>query len=312
MPSDRGENGLGASATVSSLPAERIASGLPTLQVCIVAPELSGLVKTIDSVERAVEVAISREAIFSASLQIASLRGDWSRENDGGILSKPRSHIYSVRAHDVGEQESKAGAYNILMSSATMDIVVMVQGGSLLATNALVYLAEALRHAPTALAGARRLPVEIVAPYDPSTGRTGYMDPFCGAISGPRFRDLQGFDAVYFPNHLFTVDLSWRARAAGFACVREPAAMFFLDDGAESSNVNADLIEETILLAHKWSRPDVVDHLLSLCGAKDDLHDVPARYRYRSENGFLPAPIEGGARYAAFSGDCFPSLVWKP
>ena len=88
--------------------------------------------------------------------------------------------------------------------------------------------------------------------------------------------------------------------------------MFFLDDGAESSNVNADLIEETILLAHKWSRPDVVDHLLSLCGAKDDLHDVAARYRYRSENGFLPAPIEGGARYAAFSGDCFPSLLSKP
>ena len=185
MASDRGENRLGALlATVSSLPAERIASGLPTLQVCIVASELSGLVKTINSVERAVEVAISREAIFSASLEIASLRGDWSRENDGGILSKSRSHIYSVRAHDVGEQESKAGAYNILMSSATMDIVVMVQGGSLLATNALVYLAEALRHAPTALAGARRLPVEIVAPYDPSTGRTGYMDPFCGAIWG--------------------------------------------------------------------------------------------------------------------------------
>jgi hypothetical protein len=286
-----------------------------SLHICVVTSgPVQRLLKTIASIERAVEVALASESISAATLEIASLGGEWNPEIDAeGILSAPRPHLVSIRAHQLDERETKANAYNLLMNRQVADALVMVQGGVLLSPITLANLIGTLKLTRGALIDARRLPIEVNQHYDPITGRTGHANPFCVAISAFCFRKLGGFDAVHFPSHLFTIDFSWRARAAKLACVLEPAAIYFFDDKIQQPEENAELVEETVLLSHKWSQFSLRDKVLNYCRASKDyrLLNVAASFEYRSRNGYLPNPVECGHAYAQFAGDCFPSQMWS-
>jgi hypothetical protein len=317
-PSKRGTSSIGKKPRIK--PVEMTSPAMPEvpmqdkLRICVMANgSTAGLLKTIASIERAVEIAISFKAITFAALEIASLGCEWSPESDNeGILSKPYPHI-SVRGRRLGERETKAGAYNLLVEPDDTGTVVLVQGGVSVAVNTIVRLVDALRSRPAAVVDARRLPIEAVQHYDPVTGRIGHASPFCLAISAASFRAVGGFEAAYFPNHLFTVDFSWKVRSSGLTCILEPAATYYFDDYSASTETSAELIEEIALLAHKWCNVGVRDRVLAYCCASchEEILNVASRFHYRSENGYLPSVIENGNQYTTSLGDIFPSQLFQ-
>ena len=317
-PSKRGTSSIGkksgakpvemTSPTMAEVPIQ------DKLQICVIASgSTAGLLKTIASIERAVEIAISFKTITFAALEIASLGGEWSPESDNeGILSKTYPHI-SVRGRQLRERETKAGAYNQLVEPDDYGTVVLVQGGVSLAVNTIARLVDALRSRHAAAVDARRLPIEAVQHYDRVTGRIGHASPFCLAISAASFRAVGGFEAIYFPNHLFTFDFLWKARSSGLPCILEPAATYYFDDYSASTETRAELIEEIALLAHKWSNVGVRDRVLAYCRASchEEIYNIANRFQYRSENGYLPSVIENGNQYTTSLGDFFLSQLFQ-
>jgi GT2 family glycosyltransferase len=78
---------------------------------------------------------------------------------------------------------------------------------------------------PDSLIEARQFPEEHVKPYDPRTLDTPWATGACLLIRRRLFEDLGGFDPNFFM-YLEDIDLSWRARSAGFSIKVSPKALF--------------------------------------------------------------------------------------
>lgn len=75
---------------------------------------------------------------------------------------------------------------------------------------------------------ARQLPLQSRRAYDAETGETSWADGSCSLVRGELWRALGGYDETFF---LYgdDVDMSWRARLAGYRVLRVAAARVFHD-----------------------------------------------------------------------------------
>jgi hypothetical protein len=85
-------------------------------------------------------------------------------------------------------------------------------------------VAEAERHARTGLVEARMFPDEHPKPYHPGTHETPWCSGCVLLITRGLYQAERGFDERFFM-YCEDVDLSWRARAAGFSTHVAPAAL---------------------------------------------------------------------------------------
>ncbi len=104
-----------------------------------------------------------------------------------------------------------------------------------------------------ALIEASQFPAEHPKFYDPFTFETPWVSGACVMIPRLAYQVLGGFDETFFM-YCEDVDLSWRARAHGFALRHCPGALFL----HEVTNRPRDLkvlrmtFASAMLLAHKW------------------------------------------------------------
>jgi hypothetical protein len=85
-------------------------------------------------------------------------------------------------------------------------------------------VAETRRHARTGLVEARMFPDEHPKPYEPLTHETPWCSGCVLLITRELYEAEGGFDERFFM-YCEDVDLSWRARAAGFSTHLAPAAL---------------------------------------------------------------------------------------
>jgi GT2 family glycosyltransferase len=163
------------------------------------------------------------------------------------------------RLPSVGNVGFGAG-HNRLMKEAFArgtDLYVAVNPDGVLhpeAVGALLRMVQA--HDGRALVEALQFPMEHPKPYDPATLDTPWLSGACLAIPRAAHEVLGGFDEDFFM-YCEDVDLSWRARAQGFALKTCPTALFLhaVTNRPSSELTRRMMFQSGVILARKWGSP---------------------------------------------------------
>ena len=153
------------------------------------------------------------------------------------------------------------GGHNYLMRAAFdagFDIYIAINPDGALHPDAVRALVQMVLAADgKALVEALQFPSEHPKPYDEHTLDTPWVSGACLAISKSAFADLGGFDEDYFM-YCEDVDLSWRARAHGYALKTCPRALFLhaVTNREMKPTTLRMILESGITLARKWGSPD--------------------------------------------------------
>lgn len=202
-----------------------------------------------------------------------------------------------------------AAGQNRLFAAADSDLVLILNPDTVLAPDTLSELVAAVSEPGVGLAEARQLPLEHPKVYDPVTGDTSWAATACALVPRSVFAAVSGFDSETFFLYCDDVDFSWRIRLAGYRVVFRPGARLFHDkrldvrgrwqvSGAEEYYS----AEAAMLLAHKFSRPDLVMKMrgdLSRRGSELQRKAV-VEFDRRERSGELPRPIDPDHRVAQF------------
>jgi GT2 family glycosyltransferase len=164
---------------------------------------------------------------------------------------------------------------------------------------------------------ARHLPLEHQKAYDPVTGATGWASGACSLVGAAVLDTVGGYDTDAFFLYCDDVDLSWRARLAGFGVVHRPTAVVFHDKRLSAHGAQVASEHEryhsglaSLLLYAKYSRPDLVAMGLDAFDASPDpVHPrAAAELRRRRDAGLLPEPIDPDGTVADFSSYAYAPL----
>jgi hypothetical protein len=144
------------------------------------------------------------------------------------------------------------------------------------------------------LVDALPFPADNAKQYEPNTFDTPWVSSRCMAISQEAFHDLAGFDETLH-TCFEDVDLSWRARAHGYALKTCPGALFLkaFDANDMIRESSAMRLESGLILARKWgSEQDEknLTRLLTAAGKKvpDILpKTVPQEWRHIADFSML-------------------------
>ena len=148
----------------------------------------------------------------------------------------------------------------------------------------------------TGMVEAKQSPIEHPKEYDVTTGETGWAATAFAMTPRDLFDELGGFDEQTFFMYCDDVDYSWLVRESGHRVVFQPAAVAFHDkrlgtDGAwqPTSAERYYSAQAALLLAHKWSRDDVVARVSASFESSEtpEFNDAVEEFRRREQEGVL-------------------------
>lgn len=168
-----------------------------------------------------------------------------------------------------GENLGHGGGHNRLAPLTQSDLILILNPDAMLAPNTLLRLASAVTDEVGAV-DARQLPLEHPKDYDPITGDQSWASGACLMTPRSVFDAVGGFDHETFFMYCDDVDYSWRVKLAGYRVVHQPSARVFHD---KRLTVDADIVpsaaevyfsaEAAVLLAYKYSRPEIASAILT-------------------------------------------------
>ena len=279
-----------------------VGSGTLRVQSILYGNEPERIVQTVAHLERAAQAAITAGVMQAVELAYGDSSAKPALEESH--LEKLRSScraISRIEYRFFNKNMGSAAGQNSLLVDAKTDLLLVMNPDVMLAPDALIELARPLAMPMVGMVEARQLPIEHPKEYDVQTGETPWATTACLLISVPLIKDLKGFDAESFFLYCDDLDLCWRARLAGYKVIYQPSAAVYHDkrlsesgdwmpSGAEQYYSG----EAALMLAHKYSREDIVSDLLKTFSTIDidHLQRAAAEYRRRKEAGLLPTPID--------------------
>jgi len=224
-------------------------------------------------------------------------------------LTQRYGHLVDIRYDFFDANMGSAAGHNRLAESNDCDFYLIRNPDVVVSPRLLEVMTEAFRRPNVGMVEAKQLPIEHPKDYDATTGDTSWATTACAMIPSEVFRRIGGFDARSFFLYCDDVDFSWMVRRAGLRVIFQPAAMAFHDKRLSptgqwqpSAAERYYSAEAALFLAHKWSRPDLVERYLNdfaKSGSRDLIraHDT---YQSRRANNALPAPIDAEHKVGTF------------
>lgn len=219
-------------------------------------------------------------------------------EKAGGVLSY----------RHFGKNLGSAAGHNALAEGGDSRLIVILNPDALMAFDTLSSLLGAMDE-NVGIVESRQIPVEHPKDFEEATGDTSWASTACALTSRKVFDEVGGFDSETFFLYCDDVDYSWRLRIAGYRVRFEPAARLFHDKRLTSSAdwpaSSAEVYysaEAALLLAHKYSRDDLVESLLAQLDLDRDSGVIRAvaEYRRRVATNTTPAQIDADHSVAEF------------
>jgi hypothetical protein len=177
------------------------------------------------------------------------------------------SHI-EVSYEFFDENTGTSRGQNRLARTTESDHVLICNPDVLPEGRSLLRLIEVLADSSVGLVEAKQQPIEHPKDYDTRTGDTSWGSGAFSLVRRSAFEGVGGFDEDTFFLYCDDVDLSWRIREKGYEIVHQPAAVVFHDKSLTPSGgwmpTSAERYysaEAALLLAHKWSRDDILERL---------------------------------------------------
>ncbi|WP_376907582.1 glycosyltransferase [Agrobacterium fabrum] len=208
------------------------------------------------------------------------------------------------------ENLGSARGHNRLSEHADTDFLLILNPDVVVSPRLFENMLAPFSYEKTGMVEAKQLPIEHPKAYDPTTGETGWATTACALTPTALFNSIEGFDADTFFLYCDDVDYSWRIREAGYKVIFMPSAVVFHDKRVSqrgawqpSSAERRYSAEASLLMAHKWSRPDLVKRIASAFrnGGPDELAAL-TKFEEKKAAGTLPAPRDAAHCIGGFDG----------
>ena len=210
--------------------------------------------------------------------------------DNGAVTAGDWSHDESICYLPSDGNVGFGAGHNRLMAEAFQhgaEMYIAANPDGLFHPDAVAALVRMMRaHQGRALIEALQFPEEHPKPFDPVTFATPWASGACLAIPVSCYVELGGFDPDFFM-YCEDVDLSWRARANGFAVCTCPQALFLHDveDRSRDEKVRKMIFTSGSILARKWGADDFAawldGELELLGGTAPDGHFSPVPEAWR-------------------------------
>jgi N-acetylglucosaminyl-diphospho-decaprenol L-rhamnosyltransferase len=175
--------------------------------------------------------------------------------DNGAASIWPDMRIPFVRRPSQGNVGFAAAA-NILiqhMNEAAGEAIILANPDGAMHKNCLIELLKVHHQYPADLVEAKQFPEEHPKDYDTKSGVTAWCSGACLLLPAKTVEAIGGFDEQMFL-YMEDIDLSWRARIAGFETRIAPRALFMHDViGRQTApKVHAYNLASQRILGWKW------------------------------------------------------------
>lgn len=267
--------------------------------------------RALESIARSADLGISGGTLSSVTVAY----GDTSPErclSDDDLAEIRREFGWALQISYTffDKNLGSARGHNTLAEAAGTDYLLILNPDVVLSPRLLATLVAEFDRPRVGMVEAKQLPIEHPKDYDPKTGETGWATTACALTPLSLFRKLDGFDADSFFLYCDDVDYSWRVREAGMKVIFAPHAIVFHDKRVSSSGAwqpsgaeQRYSAEAALMMAHKWSRPDMVSKISEIF-RKGGVNEQAALQNYEAKklSNHLPAPRDAEHRIAEFQG----------
>lgn len=283
------------------------------IQSVIYGNSVDDLVRAAEATANAARYAVDHDRLSSWSLVL----GDCSPEPPFSteVLARLRAEVGrdggEFTYEHFGANLGSAAGHNRLAETGSSEGILILNPDAVMAYDTLANLI-ALSASDIGIVEARQIPIDHPKDYDPLTGDTSWASTACALTSRAVFESVGGFDAATFFLYCDDVDYSWRVRLAGYRVVSAPSARLFHDkrlnlrgEWPTSAAERYYSSEAELLLAHKYSRPQLVRQRLRELDESPHDHERHAavEFRRRQTSGELPVPIDPDHRVGQFYPD---------
>jgi GT2 family glycosyltransferase len=274
--------------------------------------------ESVDALLRSLVRSVARARDRHAMGPVTFLIGDSSPEPvltperlDAWREGLLRSGGESLAYHFFGRNRGSAGGNNDLFRRARSERVLIVNPDCYASPTLVGELWAAMASPDVGIVEARQVPLEHPKEFDRHSGDTSWASGSCMLIRRQVIERAGGFDEESFFMYCDDVDFSWRVRLDGSRVVYQPSACVFHDKRLDAHGQivagEAEVYysaEASLMMAWKWSQPDVVEQLrLNLLRSGADAHRRAVEtFDERRAEGRLPTPLDAEGRVAQFVG----------
>jgi GT2 family glycosyltransferase len=271
--------------------------------------------RALEAIERACELAIFERTCSKITVSYGDCSPSRCLSEDTLTRWLTRfSDTFTLNYEFFGKNLGSARGHNRL-AEANESAFLLIQNPDVVVSPRLFErLLTPFKRADVGMTEAKQLPIEHPKEYNVETGETGWATTACAMIPKTVFEELGGFDADSFFLYCDDVDFSWMVREAGLKVIFNPAAIVFHDkrlskEGAwqPSSAERYYSAEAAVLMAHKWSRPDLAEEYLNFFRNHGDdfQRKAAAALDTRIADGRLPKPRDPEHKVGAFIGHMY-------